>query len=127
MATPEPVHVLLVEDHAQLRSILARVLKERGYLVTAVGNADEAVAAFEKEGVPDILFSDVRMPGRWSGVELAEWVGQTHPQVKILLQTGYAGSPTGRFKVLLKPFADTELLEAIDRLAGTPGAAPPTK
>lgn len=110
---------MLVEDHPALRRILAQTLATLGFAVTMVADADEARAAIERDGCPELLFSDVRMPGSMTGIELARWVRERHPQARILLQTGYAvGDATG-FATLTKPFSADQLLEAI-RATGLP-------
>ena len=107
------VRALLVEDHPVLRRILAQTLATLGFDVATVGDADEARAAIERDGCPELLFSDVRMPGSMTGIELARWVRERHPEARILLQTGYAvGDATG-FVTLTKPFSAEQLLEAI--------------
>lgn len=113
------VRAMLVEDHPALRRILAQTLATLGFAVTMVADADEARAAIERDGCPELLFSDVRMPGSMTGIELARWVRERHPQARILLQTGYAvGDATG-FATLTKPFSADQLLEAI-RATGLP-------
>jgi CheY-like chemotaxis protein len=62
---------------------------------------------------PTLLFSDIRMPGQLNGVQLARWAVGHHPQLCVLLQTGYAEEGAGEFPVLRKPFTAEELVEAI--------------
>ncbi|MGH7085524.1 MAG: response regulator, partial [Acetobacteraceae bacterium] len=66
----EDAHILVVDDDARLRTLLARYLAEHGFRVTAVEHAAEAR---EKLGFlkPDLVVLDVMMPGE-SGLELAE-------------------------------------------------------
>jgi two-component system, response regulator PdtaR len=82
---------MLVEDHPALRRILAQTLTALGFTVQALADADAARAAIEREGCPDLLFSDVRMPGSMTGIELARWVRQRYPDARILLQTRLRG------------------------------------
>ncbi len=107
------VSALLVEDHPALRRILTQTLAALGFEVQAVADADAARAVIERDGCPQLLFSDVRMPGSMTGIELARWVRQRHPDARILLQTGYAvGDATG-FVTITKPFSADQLTEAI--------------
>jgi DNA-binding NtrC family response regulator len=104
---------LLVEDHPALRRILSQTLAALGFGVEALADADAARAAIERDGCPQLLFSDVRMPGSMTGIELARWVRERHPEARIVLQTGYAvGDATG-FITLSKPFSADQLAEAI--------------
>jgi CheY-like chemotaxis protein len=59
----EGVRVLLVDDAAYVRNIVADILTHNGAKVTAVGSADGALAALQWER-PDVLLSDLAMPGR---------------------------------------------------------------
>lgn len=54
------VHVLLVEDHAAVREVIARLLVEFGAAVTATAGVAEALEAFERER-PDVVLSDIEM------------------------------------------------------------------
>jgi len=117
------VRAMLVEDHPVLRRILAQTLGTMGFEVVTVADADEARAAIERDGCPELLFSDVRMPGSMNGIELARWVRERYPDVRILLQTGYAvGDATG-FATLTKPFSADQLLAAI-KATGLPSRRP---
>ncbi len=107
------MRALLVEDHTALRRILVQTLAALGFEVEALADADAARAAIERDGCPQLLFSDVRMPGSMTGIELARWVRERHPEARIVLQTGYAvGDATG-FITLTKPFSADQLTEAI--------------
>lgn len=107
------VSAMLVEDHPALRRILSQTLAALGFAVTALPDADAARAQIERDGCPALLFSDVRMPGSMTGIDLARWVRERHPDARILLQTGYAvGDATG-FVTITKPFSADQLLEAI--------------
>ena len=113
------MHVLLVEDHALLRRMLEQVLTDAGLRVTVAETADQAMTIFEGGLRPDLLLSDIRMPGQLSGLDLARWTRQRHPSLAILLQTGFADLDTGELRVLRKPFAPDMLLAAVrESLAG---------
>ena len=114
----EPCTVLLVEDHAQLRSILAKALAALGYQVLSAENGDAAVELFEHGVQPQLVFTDIRMPGTVDGLSLARWVRQRYPNCRVLLQSGYTHTDTGEFPVLRKPYSDGELRRAIELALG---------
>lgn len=103
------IHVLLVEDHVQLRKVLKQTLCGEGFRVTTAESADQALSILGRGEAVDILFSDVRMPGRLDGLQLARWVQEHRPEIMILLQTGFSDMDTGNFRVLRKPFSPDEL------------------
>jgi CheY-like chemotaxis protein len=57
------VRVLVVDDARNVREVVADILTQYGATVTAVGSAEEALAALQRER-PDVLLSDLAMPGR---------------------------------------------------------------
>lgn len=105
--------ILLVEDHALLRGILARALEALGYEVRAAASADDALVLLENGLMPELVFTDIRMPGSRSGVDLARWVQANSPETRVLLQTGFAHENTADFPVLHKPYTPDELAAAI--------------
>ena len=115
-----PRELMLVEDHAQLRQVLALSLTALGYRVTSFGSGAEALAALESGAAPDLLLTDVRMPGVPDGLQLAGWLRVHRPATPVLLQTGYSQLPTGDFAVIRKPFTPEELAAALAALAVGP-------
>ena len=84
--------VLIVEDENLLRLILAEFLTECGFEVREAANADEAIAALVKTDLDvDIVFTDVRMPGRIDGFGLATWVRENRPGLPVLITSGDVG------------------------------------
>jgi len=119
-ADSKPVHVLVVEDEAFLREVVAESLQEAGYEVAHVGDGDAGLAVLQSDAPVDVLVSDIRLPGI-SGYELATAGRALRPGLKMILMTGYAPSlppdlKPAVFRVLQKPFR-------IDSLAGVVAAA----
>jgi len=121
--------VLLVEDEERLRKLAARHLTSIGFKVLEAGNAEEALTVLSEQGGEiNVLFSDIRMPGRLTGRHLAEEVFSLYPAVRTLLTTGYEdetgqlsdADPTGAGNppVLRKPYSKSELLDALIALDG---------
>jgi two-component system, cell cycle sensor histidine kinase and response regulator CckA len=121
------IHVLLVDDHALLRDLMMRILASNGFQVTAAESGEAAIQLLEDGLSPQVLLSDIRMPGRYNGVELARWARKRYPSLVILLQTAFTDIDTGDFRVLHKPFDPQLLLSAIQELTGVAGTAAPEK
>jgi CheY-like chemotaxis protein len=83
-----PSHVLVVEDEAALRAIVAEELRSRGLIVIEAVDADEAWAYFESGGSVDVVFSDVQMPGSMNGLDLARRLNAFDPYLKIIITSG---------------------------------------
>ena len=91
-----------------------------GYEVVAVGDAKEALKTIAEGLRPAVVFTDYMMPGGISGLELAQHLRFAHPEIAVLLTTGYAGGliDTGeidalRIKVLMKPHRQAKLAQSI--------------
>ena len=124
-----PARVLLVEDDATLRTFLDVILRREGLPLTTHLDADSAAAACEhRAGEFDLLMTDIVMPGKLDGVELARRMRRQNPALRILLMTGYSdqlhqglrlpdGGPAPH--LLRKPFDLSTLIKAVQAvLAG---------
>jgi PAS domain S-box-containing protein len=115
--------VLMVEDEPQVRTLTIRVLSQLGYDVLAAEDGSEALAlAAAHHGPIALLLTDMVMP-RMGGGELVRRMRELHPDLPVLLMSGYseelvaAEHPDHPF--LAKPFTPAELAEAVGRvLAG---------
>ena len=81
--------VLVVDDEQLIADTLARILNLNGFAASAVYNGDAALAALDTL-CPDIVLSDVRMPGR-SGIEIGILIRQQCPDTRVVLFSGQAG------------------------------------
>lgn len=82
--------ILIAEDDVDIRSLVVRALSDDGHELTAT--ADGAAALDEinrRNGGFDLVLSDVKMPVM-EGIALALAVGKSHPEIPIVLMTGYA-------------------------------------
>ena len=80
--------VLVVDDDAVVGKSFHRVLSEnKGYVVTTVENAHEALKQMREQSF-DVVFTDIKMPGM-DGVELAERVKASQPWTPVVIITGY--------------------------------------
>jgi len=110
--------ILLAEDEPLVRSTCTRVLHNNGYKVLEAANGEEALRIVQNhsEGTIDLLLTDVVMP-QMGGIELARRLGESRPDIKILLTSGYTDesiAPTvseqGKLPFLQKPFLPADLL-----------------
>jgi nitrogen-specific signal transduction histidine kinase/CheY-like chemotaxis protein len=108
--------VLLVEDDEQVRAVVRRILKSRGYQVIEAKDGGAALAAYERdpEGI-DIVVTDLVIPG-FDGVTIASELQTRTPRVKVLYMSGYTEHTVLRRGVLeagvnfiQKPFSGEEL------------------
>ncbi|MCG2842473.1 response regulator [Sandaracinobacter sp. RS1-74] len=86
-AAPVPV-ILLAEDDLMLRMSVARGLERHGYRVRQAGDGEAALKRLEGER-PSLLLSDIRLPGM-DGVALARAARAAHPDLPVLLVSGFA-------------------------------------
>ena len=84
--------ILLVEDDRNVRQSLVATLERRGYALIARENGAEGLRYLETHEV-DLLITDVVMPGRLSGPELAIEARKLQPHLKVILISGYAEVP----------------------------------
>jgi PAS domain S-box-containing protein len=103
--------ILVVEDDATVRLVLADVLKELGYKVLLASDARPAIPILQSDSRIDLMVSDVRLP-HINGRKLAEIARAARPGLKVLFVTGYAEDATLRgdflgpgMDMLTKPFA----------------------
>lgn len=116
--------VLLVEDNPALGDVTEALLESHGARVRRAANAEQALALVAAEGATlDVVLSDVVMPGRLDGLELARRLRRLVPALPVVLITGFsnaAEAASAEFTVLRKPCAENELLAALQQAARTP-------
>jgi two-component system, cell cycle sensor histidine kinase and response regulator CckA len=113
--------LLLVEDEEMLRRLTREVLEAQGYTVIDAGGGTEALNLLaEQDGPPDLLLTDVVMPGI-NGPQLAQQIRRQLPHLPVLFMTGYSdevlgrdGAVEGAPALLKKPFTPEALLRAVD-------------
>lgn len=99
---------LLVEDNHDVAEVAAEYLRQLGYRVRNVANAQAAVAALRLDADVDLVFSDILMPGGMNGLDLAQEIRKRYPEIPVLLATGYSASAKDAVRhgvvVLQKPY-----------------------
>ncbi|MGI9328326.1 MAG: ATP-binding protein, partial [Pseudomonadales bacterium] len=112
-STPLVGRVLVVEDQDQVRQVLCGLLEHLGMQPDYASNGDEAITQLHAMAPPDLLISDVMMPGSTSGQELFKYVRQHFPTLPMVLISGYTDSVGVDAQLLQKPFSLAELRDAI--------------
>jgi CheY-like chemotaxis protein len=118
--------VLVVDDDAAIRQLVALVLERHGYRIMACADGLEAIERFSELGEEvSVLVTDVDMP-RLGGVALAQSLLPKYPRLRIVAMSGLSRSPTGVSDVpaiqslahvfLSKPFTGENLLKAVHGL-----------
>jgi PAS domain S-box-containing protein len=111
-------HILVVEDDIVVAELAAGMLGELGFEATVAHSAKEALDHLTQGDKPNLIFSDVVMPGGISGIELARKVRDRFPELPILLTTGYSEQVAGThgFPVLQKPYEIESLAGALGKV-----------
>ena len=109
--------VLLVEDADALRDLTRRILVEGGYEVLEARNGVQAVRIVARQGLVDLLVSDIVMPGM-SGHVLASRLREQDPEIPVVFMSGYSddallGGEFADTRLLPKPFDAEQLLRAV--------------
>ena len=112
--------VLVVEDNLQLRRAAVRQLVELGYRVREAEHADAALAILTGGDHMDLLFTDIVMPGKIDGLDLAQQAKRLRSNIGVLLTSGFPGvrgpdqrMPDAGFPLLNKPYRHDELARAV--------------
>jgi CheY-like chemotaxis protein len=109
-----PLNILLVDDHAEVRSTTASLLRDSGHKVVEASNGADALELLNDGNCAcDLLISDYAMP-HLSGTEFLREARKLRPNVPALIITGYAEKDAisdrpGGVEVLLKPFTPAAL------------------
>lgn len=130
-ATPR-ARLLVVDDDADMLRLLSMRLGAAGYQVVAVGSAEAALAQLEIDR-PQLVVSDVRLPGR-DGLSLFDEIRARHPSLPVILLTAHGTIPDaveatarGVFGYLTKPYDAKELLDKIAQALALAAPSLPTR
>lgn len=116
-----PSRILVVDDEPVVRRFAARVLEAEGFSVFEAADGVDALRMMREEVTAvDVILSDIVMP-RLNGVELMQVLAASHPQLPVLLMSGYASGElegmgiAAPCAILTKPFPAEQLVEAVRR------------
>ncbi|MCP4401247.1 MAG: response regulator [bacterium] len=114
--------ILLIDDGADILALLASVLKNEGYAVLTAADGDEGIERFQEKH-PDLVISDIRMPGK-DGIAVLRTIKEAEADVDVIMLTGYSDETTaidclrlGACDYLLKPMQNLNVLLLLVRRA----------
>ncbi|OYV36814.1 MAG: hypothetical protein B7Z80_14565 [Rhodospirillales bacterium 20-64-7] len=112
--------VLVVDDEVMVRMPISEYLRDCGYTVVEASDASEAIATIDSGSV-HVVFSDIRMPGSMDGFGLAKWLRVHHPDIPVILTSGYHGGPNAPDSIpgvrfIEKPYSQATVAKRISAL-----------
>lgn len=116
--------IFIADDEMWIIMGLKKLIQKSGKPFSIIGEANNGVTALEEleRKMPDVLFTDIRMPGL-NGLELLEKLNEKGYKLKVVFITGYADFEyaqtalrLGAFDYLVKPIDQDKLEEVLDRL-----------
>ncbi len=81
--------ILVVEDNEGVRLTVVELLKQSGYTVLTAEDGDQAMAKLQSGLQPELIFTDVVMPGRIKSIDLANWAREQVPPIPVLFTSGH--------------------------------------
>jgi CheY-like chemotaxis protein len=111
--------ILLVEDDVLVRFTTADILREAGFDVLEAVDSSEALALLTTGHPLDLVITDIRMPGRMDGLQLASVIKSTRPNLPIALLSSHLDHPRHDADIFVaKPYDPGELVGVVKRLIG---------
>lgn len=118
----EQTHLLVLDDEKNYLLVLEALLTDAGYKVTALSDPETGLAFLEESEV-DVIVTDMKMP-KLTGADVLAHVKKNYPQMPVLIMTAFGSIEsavevmrTGAFDYITKPFANDELLLAVQNAA----------
>ncbi len=113
--------ILVVEDEDDVRELVVTSLRDRGFSVLSVPNAEVALQILMEQVRFDLLFTDIVMPGAMDGFELADRAKRLQPDLKVLYATGFShvarqSASELHGKLIQKPYRPDELALTVQRV-----------
>ena len=112
--------VLVVDDEPMIVSLLSTILREKGWDVTEARSGTEGIDQLDR-GRFDVILTDLIMPGD-TGIDLLRAAKEIHPDVEVILMTGYATAETaieamrnGAFHYIMKPLKTEEVVNLVEK------------
>lgn len=112
--------VLVVDDEPMIVSLLSTILREKGWDVTEAQSGSDGIDQLDRASF-DVILTDLVMPGE-SGIDLLRAAKEIHPDVEVILMTGYANADTaieamrnGAFHYIMKPLKTDDVMSLVEK------------
>ena len=119
-AAVPPATILVIDDDAEIRYSLSRVLSARGFQVSEAATGEQGVALVKAGTPPDLVLLDVRMGGM-GGIEALQLIRSANPKQLVILMTAFGTAQTaieamkyGAFDYMMKPFDPQKVLALVE-------------
>ncbi|MCK6423431.1 MAG: sigma-54-dependent Fis family transcriptional regulator, partial [Aquabacterium sp.] len=114
--------ILIVDDEADIRSLISGILEDEGYGTREAGNSDAALAEI-KARMPSLMILDIWIQGsKLDGLEILEVVKSDYPSLPVVMISGHGTIETavsaikkGAYDFIEKPFKSDRLLLIVER------------
>jgi two-component system nitrogen regulation response regulator NtrX len=118
--------ILIVDDEADIRDLVAGILEDEGYATRTARNSDDALGAIATRR-PNLVFLDIWLQGsRLDGLQLLDAVKREHPELPVVMISGHGNIETavaaikqGAYDFIEKPFKADRLVLVADRALET--------
>src|SRR4029077_6029432 len=126
VSEPMAAEILVVDDEADIRALVAGILQDEGYSAHTAHNSDDALAAIAARR-PNLVFLDIWLQGsKLDGLQLLDAVKQEHPELPVVMISGHGNIETavaaikhGAYDFIEKPFKADRLVLVADRALET--------
>jgi signal transduction histidine kinase len=112
--------ILVVEDNEGVRAAAVELLEQSGYTVLTAEDGDRAMLMLQAGLQPDLIFTDVVMPGRVKSTDLAKWAREQVPAIAVLFTSGHTRDILSSnhllgndIHLLSKPYGPDELAQRV--------------
>lgn len=112
------MRILLVEDDPLIREFVVEALREAGYQVVHASTGEEALDWCRRQ-FADVLITDVMLPGKIDGWQIAERCREHDPSLPVIYASGFSPTqprPVPRSRSLTKPFSPDEIVQLVKEL-----------
>jgi two-component system, NtrC family, response regulator AtoC len=113
--------ILVVDDEAEIRTLLTDLLKDAGYKVNEATTGADAIASIGRS-MPDLVMMDVKLPDQ-DGLAVLRQLKREHPDLEVIVMTAFGGSSSaikamehGAYDYVTKPFEMDDLLATLRRV-----------
>jgi two-component system nitrogen regulation response regulator NtrX len=118
--------ILIVDDEADIRDLVAGILEDEGYIARTARNSDDAIASIAAKR-PHLIFLDIWLQGsKLDGLQLLDILKAEHPEVPVVMISGHGNIETavaaikhGAYDFIEKPFKADRLVLVADRALET--------